>query len=107
QSALDAIRLQTPDLLFLDIQIGCENGVELARSLPAEHGSLIVFVTAYDHYALEAFDVSATDYLLKPFDDERFRKTLERVRRRRDAESAAERHSMVSSMLAQLEQHVR
>ena len=107
QTALAAIRLHAPDLVFLDIQIGCDNGVELARSLPSEQAPLIVFVTAYDHYALEAFEVSATDYLLKPFDDGRFRKTLERIRRRRDAESTADRQSALTTLLTQLEQHVR
>src|SRR6186713_2751531 len=69
--ALEAIRAQPPDLLFLDIQIDTVNGVTLARSLDPERLPFIVFVTAYADYALEAFEVSAADYLLKPFDDER------------------------------------
>jgi two-component system LytT family response regulator len=52
------------------------NGIELARALEPEHLPSLVFVTAYDAYALEAFEVCAVDYLLKPFDQERFRKTL-------------------------------
>src|SRR5215471_13093905 len=91
RSALEAIRTQPPHLLFLDIQIDSMNGVGIARALDPEKLPLIVFVTAYDQYALEAFEVSAVDYLLKPFDDERFRATMARVRRRREAESVSDR----------------
>jgi two-component system LytT family response regulator len=107
RTALEAIRSQPPDLLFLDIQIDSQNGVELARSLDPDTLPLIVFVTAYHHYALEAFEVSAVDYLLKPFDDDRFRKTLARVRRRRDAEGGGERASMLNTVIAQLERGAR
>jgi two-component system LytT family response regulator len=107
RSALEAIRSQPPHLLFLDIQIDSLNGVGIARALDPNKLPLIVFVTAYDQYALEAFEVSAVDYLLKPFDDDRFRKTLERVRRRQDAEGTAERQAMLSAVLAQIEQSVR
>src|SRR5579864_3107640 len=107
RSALEAIRANPPHLLFLDIQIDTQNGVALARSLDPETLPLIVFVTAYDQYALEAFEVSAVDYLLKPFDDDRFRKTLERVRRRREAEGLAERQAALASVIAQIERSVR
>jgi two-component system, LytTR family, response regulator len=101
--ALEAIRANPPDLLFLDIQIDTVNGVTLARSLDPERLPFIVFVTAYDHYALEAFEVSATDYLLKPFDDERFRQTLARVRKRRDAEHGGDKQAALSALIKQLE----
>ena len=107
RAALEAIRAQPPHLLFLDIQIDALSGIEIARSLDPQTLPMIVFVTAYDSYALEAFEVSAIDYLLKPFDDERFRKMLTRVRRRREAESAVDRHQALSQMLAQLERSVR
>ena len=107
RSALEAIRSQPPHLLFLDIQIDSLNGVGIARALDPNELPLIVFVTAYDQYALEAFEVSAVDYLLKPFDDDRFRKTLERVRRRREAEGVAERQAALTSVLAQIERSVR
>jgi len=107
RSALAAIRARTPHLLFLDIQIDSLNGVGIARALDPKALPLIVFVTAYDQYALEAFEVSAVDYLLKPFDDERFRKTIERVRRRREAESVAEREAALSQVLAQIERSMR
>jgi two-component system LytT family response regulator len=106
-SALQAILSSPPHLLFLDIQIETLNGVALARALDPKTLPLIVFVTAYDQYALEAFEVSAIDYLLKPFDDARFRKTLERVRRRKDAEAMADRQASLASILAQLERSTR
>src|SRR6201992_1338372 len=103
RSALEAIRTQPPHLLFLDIQIDSLNGVGIARALDPKELPLIVFVTAYDKYALEAFEVSAVDYLLKPFDDERFQKTVERVRRRREAEGVAERQASLTSVLQHIE----
>lgn len=107
RSALEAIRGAPPHLLFLDIQIDSMSGITLARSLDPRTLPLIVFVTAYDHYALEAFEVSATDYLLKPFDEERLRKTLTRVRRRREVDSVAERQTSLSALLSQLERSTR
>jgi two-component system LytT family response regulator len=106
-SALAAIRAQPPQLLFLDIQIDSSTGLTLARALDPQTLPMIVFVTAYDQYALEAFEVSATDYLLKPFDDARFRKTLERVRRRRDLEGSDQRHTALASLLVHLEKTAR
>lgn len=102
-AALEAIRARPPHLLFLDIQMDSLDGVSLARSLDPRTLPLIVFVTAYDQYALEAFDLSAVDYLLKPFDDERFRRTLERVRRRREADTAAQRQEALDAVLARIE----
>jgi two-component system LytT family response regulator len=106
-AALQAIRACPPQLLFLDIQIDALNGVELARALDPQTLPMIVFVTAYDSYALQAFEVSAVDYLLKPFDEERFRKTMARVRARLHAQSAADRHRALSELLAQIEHNAR
>lgn len=106
-TASQAIRANPPDLLFLDIQMDGMTGIALARALDPATLPLIVFVTAYDHYALEAFEVSATDYLLKPFDEDRFRKTLERVQRRAAVATAPERHSDLASLLARLERSAR
>ena len=103
RAALEAIRQQPPQLLFLDIQMDSMTGLELARALDPQTLPLIVFVTAYDQYALEAFEVSAVDYLLKPFDDARFKATLERVRRRHRAQSPGDRHSALETLLEQLE----
>jgi two-component system LytT family response regulator len=102
-AALEAIRAQPPHLLFLDIQMDSLDGVSLARALDPGALPLIVFVTAYDQYAVDAFDISAVDYLLKPFDDERFQRTIERVRRRREAETAVQRHEALDAVLARIE----
>ncbi len=103
RAALEAIRARPPHLLFLDIQMDALDGVSLARSLDPQTLPLIVFVTAYDQYAVDAFEISAVDYLLKPFDDERFQRTLERVRRRREAESAVQRQEALAAALARIE----
>ncbi|MFC0251308.1 LytR/AlgR family response regulator transcription factor [Massilia consociata] len=70
-----------PDALLLDIQMPELFGIDLAASLP-QPGPLVVFVTAYDDYALRAFDANAIDYLLKPFDQERLHRALDRLRQR-------------------------
>jgi two-component system LytT family response regulator len=106
-AALAAIRTQPPQLLFLDIQMDPLNGIDLARSLEASLLPTLVFVTAYDAYALEAFEVCAVDYLLKPFDQERFRRTLERVRPRHAKSGADERQALLAGLLAQLERGAR
>ena len=107
RAALEAIRAHPPHLLFLDIQIDSMSGISLARALDPQTLPLIVFVTAYDQYALEAFEVSAVDYLLKPFDDERFRRTLARARHRREAETVTDRNSTLAALLAQIERTAR
>src|SRR5271170_1910929 len=106
-AALAAVRAQRPQLLFLDIQMDPLNGIDLARALPPEELPSLVFVTAYDTYALEAFEVSAVDYLLKPFDQERFRKTLARVRPRHVNSSVDQRQTLLAGLLAQLERGAR
>src|SRR5438445_2774342 len=106
-AALEAIRLQPPQLLFLDIQMDSMSGLALARALDPLSLPLIVFVTAYDQYALEAFEVSAVDYLLKPFDDARFKATLARVRRRHQAHGPLDRRSALEALLEQLERGAR
>lgn len=107
ESALAAIRAQSPDLLFLDVRIDSLTGIALARLLDPETLPLIVFVSAYDSYAVEAFEVSAIDYLMKPFDDERFQSTLKRIRNRRSIESRAQRHATLSRFLDQMEATVQ
>lgn len=83
--ALEMIEAGSPDVLFLDIHMPEISGLELAASLPASREQappLIVFVTAFDQYALQAFDANAIDYLLKPFDQMRLLRALQRVNER-------------------------
>ena len=78
--AVKAIRSARPDLVFLDIQMPEKNGFEVIRSLDGNQLPTVVFVTAYDQYALQAFDVHALDYLLKPFNRDRFQRAVGRAR---------------------------
>ncbi|MBI3786911.1 MAG: response regulator [Ignavibacteriales bacterium] len=80
EEALKAIGKKKPDLVFLDVQMPELDGFGVLQSLEPTALPEIVFVTAYDRYALHAFDVHAIDYLLKPIDSERFQLTLQRVR---------------------------
>jgi two-component system, LytTR family, response regulator len=106
-TALAAIRRRVPHLIFLDVQLGATSGIDLARMLAPPALPLIVFVTAYDHYAREAFEVSAVDYLVKPFDEQRFRTMLTRVRQRYAAQSVSERETILTALVAQLERASR
>ncbi|MCI0693103.1 LytTR family DNA-binding domain-containing protein [candidate division KSB1 bacterium] len=81
-NGLEAVKLiqeNKPHLVFLDIQMPGMNGFEVIETVGIENMPAVVFVTAYDQYALEAFEVQAVDYLLKPFDQERFRKSFNRA----------------------------
>ncbi|WP_312510950.1 LytTR family DNA-binding domain-containing protein [Massilia sp.] len=81
--ALACVRTAAPDALLLDIDMPELSGIELAAALPSASSTpapLVVFVTAHDDYALRAFDAEAVDYLLKPFDQARLRRALERLR---------------------------
>jgi two-component system LytT family response regulator len=80
EEAVQAILTHEPDLVFLDIQMPKMDGFEVIRTVGPENMPLVVFVTAYDQHALKAFDVRALDYLLKPFDRERFAESIGRVR---------------------------
>ncbi|HLH52069.1 MAG TPA: LytTR family DNA-binding domain-containing protein [Verrucomicrobiae bacterium] len=79
QEAAAAIEKHSPDLVFLDIQMPELDGFQVLESMPAEEAPVIVFVTAHDKFALRAFEVHAVDYLLKPFDRDRFKKALARA----------------------------
>lgn len=78
--ALEAIRNQDPELVFLDIEMPEMNGIEVVEMLNGDHLPFVVFVTAFDEYAVKAFEVNALDYLLKPFNGERFANTLMRAK---------------------------
>ncbi len=78
--AVNAINLHLPDLVFLDIQMPEINGFEVINKINTDTLPFIVFVTAYDEYALKAFEVHALDYILKPINDDRFNDALKRVK---------------------------
>jgi two-component system LytT family response regulator len=82
ESALLATHTQHPDLLFLDIRMPEKDGFQVVAALPSGRAPAVVFVTAYDQHALQAFEVHAVDYLLKPFSEARLGKALDRVRER-------------------------
>ncbi|MEX0601509.1 MAG: LytTR family DNA-binding domain-containing protein [Rhodothermales bacterium] len=79
--AVAVLRDEEIDLVFLDVQMPRKTGLEVVEEVGAEDMPLTIFVTAYDRYALRAFDVAAVDYLLKPFDDERFEQAYERAKK--------------------------
>ncbi len=81
QEAVKVIRATSPDLVFLDIQMPEMNGFQVLERIDPERIPAIVFVTAFDKYALRAFEVHALDYLLKPFDDRRFEKALRQAKK--------------------------
>lgn len=79
-SAIAAVHRLQPDVMFLDVQMPGADGFDTLRAIPASAMPLVVFVTAYDHFALRAFEAAAIDYLLKPVDDERLYQAIDRVR---------------------------
>jgi two-component system LytT family response regulator len=80
--ALQQIRSKKPDLVFLDVQMPECDGFDVLELLGGHMPSVVVFVTAYDQYALRAFEAGALDYLLKPFDNARFERSLRRAKER-------------------------
>jgi two-component system, LytTR family, response regulator len=79
--AVKAIRELEPDLVFLDVQMPGKSGMEVVSEIGSEQMPATIFVTAFDQFALKAFEVAALDYLVKPFDDERFGQAFQRARR--------------------------
>src|SRR6185295_16123459 len=78
--AAELIRREKPDLAFLDVQMPGSDGFEALSQISPADAPAVVFVTAYDEHALRAFEVNAVDYLLKPYDDARFRAALQRAK---------------------------
>jgi two-component system LytT family response regulator len=102
RDALPAIREHKPELMFLDIQMPGLSGFDLLAQIPRESLPLVVFVTAYDQYAIRAFEARAVDYLLKPIDDERFTATLEKVRAQLRTRDAAEQRDRLVGLIAEI-----
>ncbi|SFK53732.1 LytR/AlgR family response regulator transcription factor [Lysobacter sp. cf310] len=101
-AAIAAVHLQRPDLMFLDVQMPGVDGFEALRHIPAAEMPLVVFVTAYDHYAIRAFEASATDYLLKPVDEGRLAQALARVRYARTQRDASGHCAHLLGLLGEL-----
>ena len=98
--AVDAIRRERPDVLFLDVQMPEVDGFEVLRRLEPEAVPAVIFVTAFDRYALQAFEQHALDYLLKPFSDERFAVVLGRTRVRLHERTFASMAGRLSDLLS-------
>src|SRR5579872_6644423 len=80
RAAVAAIRERSPNLVFLDVQLPDMSGFDVLRGLEPNEMPAVIFLTAYDKYALDAFKVHAVDYLLKPIDDVRFRSAMDHAR---------------------------
>jgi two-component system LytT family response regulator len=103
-AAIEMIRELRPDLVFLDVQMPGKSGVDVARTI-GEEMPPTVFVTAFDRHAVQAFELAAVDYLVKPFDDERFAQALQRARRA--AELRAPRQEYADRIAVELRGQVR
>lgn len=102
-AAVDAIQRLAPDLLFLDVQMPGMDGFQVLRALPPDAlPSAVVLVTAYDRYALQAFDAHALDYILKPWDDERFRVALRRAKARIQGERLGDLGRRLAALLEEV-----
>ena len=102
QEALEKISNYKPDLIFLDIQMPDLNGFELLSNFKLEPLPFIIFVTAYDKFAIKAFDVHAVDYLLKPFDDDRFVDALHHAKE----QIIQKRNMLIHQQMLQLLDHI-
>ena len=112
ETAVAAIEETQPDVVFLDVQMPEMDGFEVLDALGERVGAVLVFVTAYDQYAVRAFDASALDYLLKPFDRARFERTVARVRERldehdRDVPGRADLRALLARLAAQRQRPAR
>jgi two-component system LytT family response regulator len=100
--AVRMIRELRPDVVLLDVQMPELNGFDVLHAVGTDAVPVVIFVTAYDEYAVRAFDVQALDYLLKPFDDDRFRAVLERARKQlrlsRDSDLARRLESLLHNI---------
>lgn len=100
-AALKAIRESAPEIVFLDVQMPGMNGFDVLKELAGERLPIVIFLTAFDSYALRAFEVHAVDYLLKPIDDERFAAAVKRALRQTSLENAGTLESRLRSLLDQ------
>ena len=102
REALAAINELQPDMMFLDIQMPGMSGFDVIKQVPQESLPMIVFVTAFDRFAIEAFEAHALDYLLKPVDETRLERALDRVRAQHEQRQAVAQREQLMAMLADL-----
>ena len=100
EEAVEAIEMHRPDLVFLDVQMPGLDGFEVLRRIRSERMPLVVFVTAFDKFAIPAFEAHALDYVLKPVVRRRFKETLRFVKKRHKEKTASELTHRILSMLA-------
>jgi two-component system, LytTR family, response regulator len=98
-AAVEAIRSTRPDLVFLDVQMPRMSGLDVVQAIGPAEMPATIFVTAYDRYALDAFDTAAVDYLVKPFRDDRFEEAVRRARRRVESDSRERLHEQLIALL--------
>jgi two-component system LytT family response regulator len=96
EAAMRMLDSERPDVVFLDMQMPGPSGLDVVDAIGVDRMPVTVFVTAYDQYAIRAFEADALDYLLKPFSDERFEAAMRRVRRRLDERRAAPAPALVA-----------
>jgi len=101
-AAREAIATCAPDLVFLDIRLPVESGLDVARTRDERAGPFVVFVTAYDRFAVQAFEARAIDYVLKPVDDARLAATLAHVRELVEQRTAVNERNQLVNLLAEL-----
>lgn len=101
--ALAAVEAKAPDLIFLDVQMPGLDGLAVSRLLKAGRAPFLIFVTAYEQYAVQAFQVQALDYLLKPFDEERLREALQRAKEQLRTQQQGEIGQQVQALLNELQ----
>src|SRR3954451_22563527 len=102
--AVTAVRESSPDLMFLDVQMPGMDGFEVLNALRDDRLPMIVFITAYDQYALRAFEASAVDYILKPFDRTRFERAVQQAKSRIRQERRTELTSHLLPLLQDLKE---
>lgn len=102
--AIEVIHEREPDLVFLDIQMPGQNGLFVLKNLSLSKAPTVIFTTAYDQFALEAFEVNAIDYLLKPFEQDRFDESLERAKTRLKLERSSAFNERVQNLMQSLDQ---
>ena len=102
REAIEAVAAHAPDLMFLDIEMPGIDGFEVLRRVPQTSMPMVVFVTAFDRYAIDAFDAHALDYLLKPLVDERLERTLEHVREHFAQRNSVKHREQLVALLARV-----